>query len=47
MTCLRKSEPLNVLNVHSIDYEKWSLYSTDGYYVEFDDIMWLKIKDNR
>ena len=42
MTCLRKSSPLEVLEVWAIDYEKKYVYTKGGEDIDFDDILWLK-----
>jgi len=42
MTCLRKSSPLEVLEVRIIDYDKRLVLTNDTWCISFDDILWLK-----
>lgn len=42
MTCLRKSKPLDVLEVRIIDYMGGYVIVEGWDVIKFDDIMWLK-----
>ena len=45
MTCLRKSKPLDVLDVMMIDYEECVILTKGNTHrISFDDILWLKSK---
>jgi len=44
MTCLRKSDPIEVLEVWKIDYEGQYVTAEDWELIVFDDILWLKSK---